>query len=374
MIKNFNKELFYRVKYFSPAWFGMVMGISGSAGILLNYPFPARWLHRIGIAYWGLGAGLQLLFLLLTVLRFCLYRETVRQCFMHPMHSLVFGCVPISIATTTAATLALFEGRAAWVCYIVNWFNIALCFFCAWVVTMVSLTHHKRTDINASIIFPAATFVVTAATTSAIAKYMPDKYRGNLLLIALIMWGHGVFLSSACACVYLWRMFTGLLPKSDAAVTAFLPIGPFGQGAYGLILLSEQADMYFLNRGYSIINEFPICAYIGAAVGCMLVGFAFFWMIAAVYGCLAAPPKKFGVAWWAFTFPVATVSFASGEIGRVFDSLGFKIFSAIVGTTVVLIAFVLLLVTFQKAVLSTQVFDITKAEVYAVFPPEEVKT
>ncbi|KAK9465939.1 voltage-dependent anion channel [Lipomyces arxii] len=363
----------YRIENFAPAWFGMVMGLGISGSILINYPFPSFWLRGIGIAFWGLATSLFIIFFTMSVLRLILFPRSFYRVLLHPLQSVFWGCMPMGMASCLADTIGIFGDRAIWPCYVFWWINLAFSTACAWVLVLYGFIHHKRTSpagLNAVILLPVVAMVVNSTTGSLLVKHLPEIWRPHMIVITLIVWGNGELLAFAFTCVYAWRLLTGNIPAREATISCFLPVGPLGQGAYGFLVNSINLENYLGTHSYPLLTQIPIFKYIGSAVAMIMVGFALFWLFVAVAACIIYRPRVFGAGWWGLSFPMGTFAMATFEIGQALDIEGFKVVSAIVGTSVVLVSFVLLVFTAYFSVIREDMFRGLQVEMESMFAPK----
>ena len=63
--------------------------------------------------------------------------------------------------------------------------------------------------------------------------------------MSYVLWDAGVALSVLVMAIYLLRLTVHKLPTSEVIVSAFLPLGPLGQGSYGEIEMAQSARTVF---------------------------------------------------------------------------------------------------------------------------------
>ncbi|KAK9491100.1 voltage-dependent anion channel [Lipomyces doorenjongii] len=357
--RSITEILLYRIKYFSPAWFGMVMGTGISGAILIDYPFGTEWLRDIGIAFWAFATGLLILFCIMTILRHILFPGTFKQVLFHPMQSMFLGCIPMGLSSVIADTIGIFGKRAVWPCYILWWIDLALSLACAWLIVFVGFVRHSRKQpegLNAVILLPVVTLVVNSSTGSLILEELPENWKPHMMVMTTLVWGNGEVLAYAFTCVYAWRLLTGNMPAREMMISCFLPIGPFGQGAYGFLLNSQSLQDYLVKHDYPMLSQVPVLKYLGIIVAVVMVGFATFWLFCAVAGCLYYRPKVFGITWWGLSFPVGTYALATNQLGIALNADAFRVVSCVVGTTVVVVSFALFIPTFYFSVIKDDIF------------------
>ncbi|KAK9453249.1 voltage-dependent anion channel [Dipodascopsis uninucleata] len=359
------KRLWDLLKYFSPAWFASVMGIGISGSILINYPFEASWLKGVGTAYWGVATSLMLIFSILCLLEHIIYRGTLIRVLKNPLQGPLYGCMAMGLGSVTISITSIFGGSAVWISYVLWWIDLILSLYSSWVIVFAGFIYHSRKTpdkLNAIILLPIVTLIVNSTTGASLVKDLPVTWQPHVIIICLLEWGNGELLAFAAICVYLWRLHTGNLPNKEAMITCFLPIGPLGQGAYGIMLNSQNIQNYLAQINNTNTANYEYFHYIGIGIALVMVGFASFWIFCAVVGCVLFPPQKFGLGWWALTFPLGTYAMATMELGHLLNTKSFKVISSIVGTVVVLIALVLFFASFYFTFINDSILDAMKSE------------
>ncbi|KAJ8097208.1 voltage-dependent anion channel [Lipomyces tetrasporus] len=315
-----------------PIMFTVVMGCGISSSILLNYNFETFWLTRLAYAYWGVALFVFMLFIIFTVLRLVLFPGTLLRSFRHPRQSMFYGCIPTAYSSVLMDTVKIFGVQAVWPCYVLLWLDISLAFTVGWFIMFNGFVTHDRknpTGLTGVILLPTIAVIVNSTTAALLVPYLP--------------------LPSTCgACL-------PNLPERENMISSFLLVGPLGQGAYSVLRNLNNVNAYYAVK-YIWLAETPIFLYIGVGISMLMVAFASFWLFCAVASCLVARPRRFGITWWSLCFPMGTYALATSELGRVLDSMAFKVLSAIVGTTVVIVCFILLWCTLYFSVLHDQVF------------------
>ncbi|KAK9447510.1 voltage-dependent anion channel [Limtongia smithiae] len=372
---SFLRFVLFRIKYFSPVWFSMTMGVAISGGILVNYPYPSYWLRDIGIIFWAAAVALFAIFLTMTILRHILFPSTFKPFVMHPIQAMFWGCLPIGLCSILSDTVAIFGERAIWPCYVLYWVDFAISLVCAWILVFISFQTHPKLmstpgGISSVALLPVVTLVVNATTAAVLVEYLPLNWRGHMIIMSAVIWGHGELLAFIFIGVFIWRLICVGLPMREAAISCFLPIGPLGQGAYGFLINAMNLEDYLIEGSYPVFKNIPVFKYAGAGITIFIVGFATFWIFIAVAACIYFQPRIYSVAWWGLTFPMGTYALATRELGEVLDLEGFRVISCIVGTTVVLVTSVLIGVTFYFAIIKDTVFRDLQRDMQLQSPSE----
>lgn len=369
-----------RIKYFSPAWFASVMGVGVSGGILYTFPFHARWLEILGEVIWAISLGMLGLFSVMFIARFVLFPRQFMKMLKHPGQSTFIGCVPMAFCTTINMVHNIW-GQDAWLaCYIMWWFIVIMSLATCWGVAVSMFFLHKRTPqmLNATMLLPIVSVVVCAATGTVFWDDVPHHLQGLHLIVCIMLWANGQCLTFAFIAIYLWRLLSiGMVPPA-LVISNFLPVGPLGQGSFGILLMSSAAQKYLLRQfpnvslDPEVVSELTditgrvvftqVYAFLGIFVALFLQGFAFFWLFVA-FSCLAyTPPKKFGMGWWGLTFPLGTFALGTGRMGLELDSLAFRILGSISGVMVCIFSLVCFLGSVRYGVFKDDIFRAAQDE------------
>ncbi|KAK9474935.1 voltage-dependent anion channel [Dipodascopsis tothii] len=352
------RHVLFRIKHLSPAWFAMVMGTGISGSILMNFPYPARWLHGIGVAFWGVAAFELAVLSVATVLRFILYPELWKIIIHHPLQSLFLSCIPMAYASVIMDIIALFGTRAVWAMYGLWIFNVVMSLLCAWLMVFYMYLRHQRRTVgalNAVILLPVVTLVVCSSAGATLVEHLPRGWQPHVMIGCLLLWANGELLAFVYTTLYVYRLLTGNLPPREAVLSGFLPIGPLGQGGYGFLLNATNFENY-LKVSYPSLNDFPVITYAGLCVAICMIGYGFYWIVTAFMTLFAAPPKSFSIAWWGLTFPVGTLAVACRQVGMVIDSDFFRVMACIIGLFVVFTSFVLTFYTAYYGFVKNRIF------------------
>ncbi len=83
-------------------------------------------------------------------------------------------------------------------------------------------------------LFPVLPIIVVASSGGIIANFLPDTEQAKLtVIVSYVFWGAGVPPAMAILIVYLQRVMEHRLQPKAQMASLFLPLGPFGLGAFG---------------------------------------------------------------------------------------------------------------------------------------------
>ena len=146
----------------------------------------------------------------------------------------------------------------------------------------IQLHKHTLENMTAVWLLPVVPAIVAAATGGILASSLDTEKAAITILTSYVLWGIGVALALIIIVVYFQRLMIHNLPAADVIVSVFLPLGPFGQGSYGIIKLGQASkDVFPL-----VFPQIPILGEIfhgiGILVGLLLWGVGLWWGVHAV--------------------------------------------------------------------------------------------
>lgn len=160
-------------------------------------------------------------------------------------------------------------------------------------------------DINGSWFLSFIPLIVGSTVGGAISPHLPIKNAVVLIMTAFLMWAVGIGMSSVLLPIYFWRLMTAQLPARAAIVTTFVPVGPYGMGAYSIQQLSSDLARC-ISEGFTLdatigSNEMSTrligegIQWIGVIVALMCLGIASFWLVEACLSVGTKPPRSFSI-------------------------------------------------------------------------------
>ncbi|KAK9808311.1 hypothetical protein WJX73_010716 [Symbiochloris irregularis] len=243
---------------FAPSWFQVVMS-TGIVSILLHiapHRFPG--MATIGTVLYIANVCLLLVFTMITIARFVFFPWAFLQMFRHPAQSLFLGTIPMGLATVCNATVLIavpaygqWAINLAWVLW---WIDVVLSVLstCVMPTVMFELQKHSIETMTRAWFLPIVPCVVAAALSGEVASVLPRPHALITLIVGYVLWGIGVSMSFLIMGLYLHRMASyHHLPNPEAMGSAFVPVGPCGQGAYGLILIAQAGQTVFSESDFA---------------------------------------------------------------------------------------------------------------------------
>lgn len=193
---------------------------------------------------------------------------------------------------------------------------------------------------TAALLLPIVPTVVAAATGGIVAEALPNADHAFTTLIAsYVLWGIGLALSACVIALYFHRLTIHSLPPREVIVSVFLPVGPLGQGGFGIQQLGKVAlkvmpqTSIFKAAGVDPLRGAEMLYIIGVFMGLVMWGFALLWVSFALISLASTQTFPFNMGWWGFTFPLGVWGTCTGMLATNLDSQFFKV-CTMVGTPI----------------------------------------
>ncbi|KAJ9485081.1 hypothetical protein VN97_g8275 [Penicillium thymicola] len=343
------------VRNFTPAWFSINMG-TGITSILLNtLPYNGRWLYWISVVIFCLNIVLFVIFFSITILRYVLYPKIFYLMVTHPTQSLFLGTLPMGFATIINMICyvcvpvwgdwVVYFAWALWIADVVV--SIMTCFGIPFIV-MTRKADSNLQAMGAVWLLPIVSCVVAAASGGIVADLLPDpQYALGTIIVSYVLWGIGVPLAIMVIVIYLMRLMVYKLPQKAVIVSTFLPLGPLGQGGFGIQKLGAVAQKVFPLTGTLRPGSGDTLYDIGFLMGLLLWSFGCIWLFFAVAAIIRSMKFPFNLGWWAFTFPLGVFTTCTNQLGQEMPSRFFRVLGTILSVCVLLLWIVVSLFTLK---------------------------
>lgn len=184
-------------------------------------------------------------------------------------------------------------------------------------------------NITAALLLPIVPAVVAAASGGLLAEVLPDRGHAMTTVIAsYVLWGIGESFSACVLALYFHRLTIHSIPPREVIVSVFLPIGPLGQGGYGIQQLGKVAmellpeTAAFASLG---VRAGEVLYVLGVFLGIMMWGFALVWLSFALISIATMHNFPFNMGWWGFTFPLGVLATCMNALAENLDSEFFKV-------------------------------------------------
>ncbi|RDL41855.1 Uncharacterized protein BP5553_01834 [Venustampulla echinocandica] len=336
------------VRNFNPRWFTVNMGTGIVSIVLYNLPYNGRWLYWISVVIFCLNVALFVTFFLISVVHYTLYPWIWKEIIQQPGDSLFLGTFPMGLATIinmiVYVCVPAWGYRAVQLAWGLWWIDVALSLVCCLFVPFTMMYYYETSlsEMTADWIFPVVSTIVAAASGGVVAEVLPNPTHALWTVLAsYVLWGTGVPLAMVVLVIYFQRLTAHNLPPREVIVSVFLPLGPLGQGGFGIMQLGKVAMDIFPKTSTlapSTINPGEVLYVVGWLVATVLWGFGLVWLFFAV-ASLATERFRFpfGFGWWSFTFPLGVFTASTTQMGKELPSRFFNVFGTITAVSVTLL-------------------------------------
>jgi tellurite resistance protein TehA-like permease len=180
---------------------------------------------------------------------------------------------------------------------------------------------HKTelSSMTAAWLLPIVATIVAAASGGVVAEVLPNPNHALwTIVVSYILWGTGVPLAMVVLVIYFQRLTVHKLPPREVIVSVFLPLGPLGQGGFGVMQLGKVA-----------LRIFPKTRTLEAAGGSAgeilyVVGWLFF-----ALASISRSKFPFNMGWWGFTFPLGVFTVSTTTLGKEIPSVFFDVLGTV---------------------------------------------
>ncbi|ADV19699.1 Malate permease, putative [Cryptococcus gattii WM276] len=347
------------------------MGTGITSILLYTFPFNGGWLRRLAVVMFIFNVVLFILIAVASVVRVLRWKGIFLATLKNTSAGLFWGTLPMGFTTIVnmIAFTCVRDGKTGWSRTAIGfwWIDIILSVIVnlGTVYIMITRQRHTTDAMSAAWLFPVITCVVASASggivSSAVMPYSPHLAR-SIVIVSYVVWGIGVPFALFIICNYLHHSVLHGTPPVTALTSAFLPLGPCGQGSFGIMALGKAVRELAYNHGIGFgvvpdsvadavsrretILRMADAVYTGSLVtGLVLWGLAFCWYVLATTVLLDHwwntnrdyfGKESFSIGFTALIFPIGVWATATTTLAIELDSLTFKILGTILSVQVIL--------------------------------------
>ncbi|KAG2043426.1 voltage-dependent anion channel [Suillus americanus] len=364
------------IRNFTWAWHTVIMGTGGTSALVHAFPYgngsPA--IKVVTLVVFFLNLLLFVLFTGATIARYIMFPHTWLKMIRHPTQGPLMGAFPAGAATLINIALVAhqewnFGGTrflyTLWGCW---WLDSIVSYLIAFGMLHAMMVEQKHAldNMTALWLLPAISLIVASSTgglLSTALKAQSIKFAILTTLFSLTMVIIGLSLALMMITVYLVRLVISGPPEKLLVLSAFVALGPFGQGGYSLLIngqnLSEILPLYVsgtfpdIAAGGQMIFSFCFCgAYILWSMGIC-------WIIISSNSIFSVLKKEggipFSITYQGLIFPNAVFALLSVQLGNVLNSDVFRGFGA-AWTVIVFILWLSIFARTSLAVIDRSIF------------------
>ena len=214
------------------------------------------------------------------------------------------------------------------------WIDVLLSMATCISMPFIVMHRHKPglQNTTAALLLPIVPTIVAAATGGIVAEALPNHGHAFTTLVAsYTLWGIGETLSGCVLALYFHRLTVHSLPPREVIVSVFLPVGPLGQGGFGIQQLGKVAlkllpeTSVFRAAGLDPARGAEVLYVLGVFLGLVMWGFALVWVSFALISLATTQNFPFNMGWWGFTFPLGVWATCTSMLATNLDSAFFKV-------------------------------------------------
>ena len=197
-----------------------------------------------------------------------------------------------------------------------------------------SMCFHKTelSSMTAAWLLPIVATIVAAASGGIVAEVLPNPHHALwTIILSYILWGTGVPLAMAVLVIYFQRLTVHKLPPREVIVSVFLPLGPLGQGGFGIMQLGKVAFHIFPETHTLDLaggNAGEILYVMGWLIALIMWGFGIVWLFFAL-ASISRSKFPFNMGWWGFTFPLGVFTISTTTLGKEIPSMFFDVLGTV---------------------------------------------
>ena len=311
---------------FTPSWYSVTMGTGFMSILLHTSPHKFHGEAVIGTVLYFANILLFFLFTVTTVARYAKFPWAFSRMIKHSSQSLFLGTIPMGLATIVNATVLIAVPKygtwAAYFCWGLWWLDVLLTVLCVLgIPTVMFQVHTLSLDaMTAAWLLPIVPAIVCAASGDLVASVLPELQALLTLCVSYVLWGIGMLLSLLIMALYFHRLAVHHLPNSEVIVSAFLPLGPCGQGAFGVVQLGKVASEIFNGEHFARNSDSGTIVFVISVLSGLLIwGLGLWWLfhgIASVSVRMLQARLRFNMGFWGFIFPLGVFIAATIALGE----------------------------------------------------------
>ncbi|KAF2033789.1 C4-dicarboxylate transporter/malic acid transport protein [Setomelanomma holmii] len=310
------------IKSFSPLWFTISMD-TGILSILLNLlPYHFAGHGILSTILFIFNIALFTAFTLISILRASKFRHHVRTQTFSSLEELSYLGAPPTAFLTLVAQVSL-TCSTAWgypwtvVAYVLWWiglvWTVGLTSFSFVVLAKRNITSDRQ--LTPAIFLPLISVMTLGTTAGIVTNYsvgISASMAIPVIVVGYMAIGYAFFLSLMYYAYIAHKLIAVGLPEPGKIPTLVITVGPMGQFATAIQVLSTAASSRGLFGEYNEGTWLKVSAASSVSAAAVLIallalGFAFMWITVSWYVVVEALVKKelpFSLTWWSLIFPI----------------------------------------------------------------------
>ena len=304
------------IKNFNPVWFAIILGFGGIAiaSVLVAKLFNILWLNPFAIFLVYFNLALFVILFLVWLLKAIFHFSFLISELKHPVTAGFHSLMPAATIMVAINFSKIGQAFSLWHYQDISiWFWVigAVFEFVLLTLTIYFLIVNEEMHINfvnGGWLVPPVAALLTPIAGLKIIEFIPNlSLAKNILWINYFFFGAGIFVFLLIAVSLFNKIFFSEKLNPKIFPSLWIILVPFSLMALSLSLFAEETGLFFpelkntLIAVVSLINPMLI----GAGIWLLIL------LIILTYHYLKKIKLPYGVGWWAFVFPTASISIAS---------------------------------------------------------------
>jgi tellurite resistance protein TehA-like permease len=296
---------------------------TGIISIIMNIlPWQFQGLGIISTIMFVFNLVLFVAFSVLALIRLFTFPKHVKSETLNALEELSYQGAPAIAYLTLVAQVSL-TCSTAWgfrltiLAYVLWWiglvWTVVLCSASVIVLTKRSITNDR--ELSPAIFLPLISVMTLGTTGGIVVNYsvgMSARLAIPIIVVSYLCIGYAFFLALLYYAIYAHRLVAVGPPEMAKLPAMVITIGPLGQFATAIQVVSTAANTRGLFGSYNQGTWLTASAAssVSAAselLALMVVGFAFLWVTVAWYLVLEAAVMRklpYSLTWWSLIFPM----------------------------------------------------------------------
>jgi tellurite resistance protein TehA-like permease len=296
---------------------------TGIISIIMNIlPWQFQGLGIISTIMFVFNLVLFVAFSVLALIRLFTFPKHVKSETTNALEELSYQGAPAIAYLTLVAQVSL-TCSTAWgfrltiLAYVLWWiglvWTVVLCSASVIILTKRSITNDR--ELSPAIFLPVISVMTLGTTGGIVVNYsvgMSARLAIPIIVVSYLCIGYALFLSLLYYAIYAHRLIAVGPPMKAKLPSLVITIGPLGQFATAIQVVSTAANTRGLFGSYNQGTWLTASAAssVSAAselLALMVVGFAFLWVTVSWYLILEAAVMRklpYSLTWWSLIFPM----------------------------------------------------------------------
>ena len=178
-------------------------------------------------------------------------------------------------------------------------------------------------------LLPIVPAVICSATGAMVAGELNNSAHALwTLVVSYVLWGIGLPLAMFTLVLYYYRLTIHNIPAPALISSAFLPLGPLGEGGFAIMKMGQVSLTIFSATDTFIPDSGKIVYTSGFLTALLLWGFGLAWLSWAMMS-FVRPTTEFNMGWWSIVFATGVFAGSTITLGQEMNSRFFNVLGTV---------------------------------------------